>query len=203
MLLVQLRASPPVNSACRRSLIWSWWLSPWPRKAYSFPATAGARVFPLGHAALSSPAGRQVGWRHQVPGAPRPRRPRGPRASERALGWCSGLAAPGARGGSPCSRPRLLAPAAAPGGRRASPGAGPQANQRRPRRREHGTGPGFPLGPASSWARSPRPLPTAPPLGACAGRVAVAGVSAAARAAAAAAASASVSQSVPSNGGRR
>lgn len=61
-------------------------------------------------------------------------------------------------------------------------------------------GPGSPLGPAGPRVRSPR-LPPGPAsqLGACAGRVAVAGVSAAVGAAAAA----SVSQSVPSNGGRR
>lgn len=136
------------------------------------------------------PGGRWAGgtWSRALPVPGRP---------ARALGLCSGLAAPGARG----------QPALAPASPRARGGPDGarrlalllQANQLGPKRRAHGTGPGFPLGPASSWVRSPRPLPTAPPLGACAGRVAVAGVSAAARAAA----SASVSQSVPSNGGRR
>jgi hypothetical protein len=151
----------------------------------------GLFIWPRGHP--RPPAGAP-----EAPGAGRSSSlaARGP---ARALGLCSGLAAPGARPQS------VLAPASprARGGpgRRASPRAGPQANQRRPERREHGTGApashsgrrarGF-VRPAPSpqrrrwalargawpWLGSP-PQPEQPPP------------------------PQSVSQSVPSNGGRR
>lgn len=103
-------------------------------------ATAGGRVFsPAPQFPSGRPGGRWAGgtWSRAlfVPGRP-----------ARALGLCSGLAAPGARGQS------VLAPAS-PRARGGPDGARRlalllQANQRGPKRREHGTGPGFPLGPA-------------------------------------------------------
>lgn len=98
-----------------------------------------------------------------------------------------------------CARSRPFSRSRLPGQR--APPTLVLSRPRRPSRRAHRPGPSAPLGPAGSRVCLPRPL--APQLGACAGRVAVAGVSAAAGAAAAAAAAASVSQSVPSNGGRR
>lgn len=120
----------------------------------------------------------------------------------RALGARSGPSAPGAR-----RRPALApAPSRARGGsdsaRRLTVVLRPPSAfaARAPDRPRHPTRAG-----RLASLLAPPLHPLAPQLGACAGRVAVAGVPAAAGAAAAAAASvsASVSQSVPSNGGRR
>lgn len=187
-----LRLSP-VSSVCSRSLI-GVVSSPHAPQACYFMATAGGRVFSLGHAAILS--GRPAGAL-EAPGAGRSSSSaaRGP---ARALGLCSGPAAPGARPqpvlapasprarGGPEGARRLalvLRPTSAgPSG--ASTGSAPASHSGRrargfvrpapsPQRRRWALARG-----AWPWPGSP-PQPEQPPP------------------------PQSVSQSVPSNGGRR
>lgn len=191
-MLLQLRQLP-VNSALPQEPDLEFFPLLMPPKPISSWRRLAAGSFHRAPPFLSGrPGGRWAGgtWSRAllVPGRP-----------ARELSLCSGLAAPGARG-----QP-VLAPAS-PRARGGPDGARRlalllQANQRGPKRREHGTGPGFPLGPARArgfarpapspqrrrWALArgawpwpgspPQPEPPPPPQ--------------------------SVSQSVPSNGGRR
>lgn len=147
------------------------------------------------------PSGRWAGGARDGEGARRLSRRGGrlPRASAgcafRAV--CARRAPPASARSRPFSRSRRLGQRAPPHGSPQAP-VGLRGARTGPAQAPHSGRP------AREFAR-PALHPLAPQLGACAGRVAVAGVPAAASAAAAAAASvsASVSQSVPSNGGRR